>query len=293
MTGSQTLTCPLRFAPARLACAAALAAAMTPTPAIGGGGAGLADWQIQKVAIENPIKSGSSVIISNLYGDVRVRGIRDQSLPVHAVIQKHRDDPVDPHLAFSAGEPTTLDVRYPHDATGTNEFPVRRVDLTVYLPPGSPVTVITRNGLIKVKGVSMPVHARSEEGAITVSAGNTIDARTRHGSIHATLKRKAQHGRSSLVTQTGTITLRFPPRTRASVVATTRGMISTEYSIKVRRDADSHYKRARLQVSHSRGLARLFDFLHRKASIEIKSEVGDIILLRPFPLLKESAVNPD
>jgi hypothetical protein len=253
------------------------------------------DWLIDKVDMSEPIKPGTSVIVSNLHGDVRVRAIKDAQdnrLPLTGIIQRHAEDEAVPDIRYSPGDPTVISVMYadasdPYSREETTNRRTRRVDLAVFVPQKSSIRVVTDSGLIKVKGVKTSVQARSVSGRIWISSSGSIDARSAHGDVGVVVKKSGWRGDATIETTTGAAAIRLPREINAIVNIETGGMITTDYSLRIRRAATSHTKRARTKIYH--GVRRFLRILPLgRNRIKLRSRTGDIMLIRPNPELTQS-----
>ena len=253
------------------------------------------DWLIEKIDMSEPIKPDTSVIVSNLYGDLRIRMIKDADdnrLPLTAIIQHHADDAIRPRIRYDINDSAVISVTYPgpagaqpamHSTTG----PAPRVDIAVFIPQKSSIEAVTASGLIKIKGVKTNVRARSISGRIWISSSSSIDARSERGDISVVIKKPRWRGDVTIETTAGTATIRLPRKINAIVDLQTSGTISTDYSLSICRSATSHMKYARARIYHGlRKFLRVFPPI--RARIRVRSGAGDIILIRPNPELKQS-----
>ncbi len=249
------------------------------------------DWNISRHEWTGEAAEGTGVAIVNLHGDLRVRKGTGGELYLLAVIQRHNDDPRRAEVATeaAAGE-TRLEVRYPKvPDTETGEvspgeaasrvgvrqdipeaWKKRRVDLTVFVPAGARVTARTSTGLVELKGLTGDVEATSDSGDLRIRTAGGVLARTQHGDVLAQFRRTDWSGNSEIETLTGNIRVELPHGGRADVHIETRGEITTDYSIEIRRRDGSLLKLGtakigedggRLVLKSNRGAIRLIESL--------------------------------
>lgn len=237
---------------------------------------------IRRYTWEGTISPGATVDVTNLHGDIRARRVNGSNVFLIGMIQKAGREAADPVIEAINDEKTlTISVKYPElDGAGKNgpssASPVRRVDLTVLIPAGGALRAETDKGFIQAKGIKGDVIARSSTGNIVITTHGCADARTERGSISVHLKNPVWNKSPTLETLTGDIQARLPKNADVEVLVETSGEITTDYSINIERARDSHLKRARAVVSDG------------GRTMRIKSDRGNIKLLRPFPELKKS-----
>ncbi len=245
----------------------------------------LEDWNISRYEWTGEAAAGTRVSIVNLHGDLRVRTGIEGELYLLAVIQRHIDDPRRLAVTAEAGEGevslevggSLSDVASSDAGPGGGAQPEileawqrRRVDLTVFVPPGACVSARAGSGLVELKGLSGDVEATSDVGDLRIRAAGGVRARTRHGDVLAQLRRTDWPGASEIETLTGNIRVELPRGGQADVVLETRGEITTDYSIEISRRADSLLKTGtarigeaggRLVLKSNRGAIRLIESL--------------------------------
>ena len=109
-----------------------------------------------------------------------------------------------------------------------------RVEFTVRVPAGVRFLGRTVNGRIVVGALDSDVDVSTVNGAIDVSAGAIVEARTVNGSIDATLRRADWSGELDFSTVNGSITLTLPSDLSAEVTASTvNGHLSSDFPLTV------------------------------------------------------------
>ncbi|MDP6848392.1 MAG: hypothetical protein QGI24_06355 [Kiritimatiellia bacterium] len=259
-------------------------------------------WVQERLEFEDPLPPGTPVKVVNHYGDVRVKGIKDDHLPVFAVLQKRTDTAFNPRVEIKHGEISTVTVvagGAEGRSTGSSvvKDPGFRVDLAVFIPPASDVSVETGNGLIKVKGPKKRISATSVMGNITLYPYDQVIAETRDGTIQTMFKSGDWSGDSSFKTLTGDIWVRLPRPVDAKADVMTSGEIATDFSMDIKRPLRSRMKSGNARISESkngrrgplaRGLRRIINPFRRVPTVEIESNIGSVHLQAWFAEWKES-----
>lgn len=215
----------------------------------------------------HPLKAGQPVQIDNPYGDVRIRfGGYEPKLEWRTVGQQGSGDG---EIAISGVDGASFQVlaRLPE---GKVLAPDQRVDITVYLPQGHALEVLTERGLIEVRGVKADLKARSVSGNIAFrDIAGAVDVETGGGMIEGQLDPAPANARQRIVTTTGNIVLGVVDGLNAGLTMATSGVFATEFSIQVDPQPG--------QEPNKRGTAEIGKPL---SSIEISSKRGEIRLLR-------------
>lgn len=214
-----------------------------------------AEWQVLRSDQEAKVRDGAVVVVENPHGDVRVRAGLPGRLAVHAVAQRHLNDPRRESIAISPGDATVaLRVDYPADGAESipAEWSKRRVDLALEVPPTARLVVRTDRGLIEVRGHAAELEVRSTAGDIRLRVAGPVDARTERGAILAALTTSGWHLPARFGTVTGGIHVLFPARADVTVRLETRGSFTTDVSLRVERLGPQR-KRAVARLGKGRG----------------------------------------
>ena len=180
------------------------------------------------------IKPGERVEVDNPWGDVRVRfGGYADAVEYHAVAQ-----PLSPgaaHLVIAA-TPIAGGLRISSRVDG-GALPAGakdRVDVTVFVPKGAPLSVRTVRGAIEIRGVKGDVRAETETGEISIrGVDGLLSTRNGQGATAVMLERAAKGTKQSFESTTGDITISFDAAAEPLVTAATSGEISTDVSIEI------------------------------------------------------------
>lgn len=180
------------------------------------------------------IKAGERVEIENPWGDVRVRfGGFEGAVEYHAVLQPLSPGPA--RLAIDAA-PVAGGLRISTRVEG-GTLPAGakdRVDLTVFVPKGAPLSVRTLRGAIEIRGVKSDVSALTDSGEISIrGVDGLVNTRNQRGATVVMLDRPAAHAKQSFESLTGDITLSFDAAAEPLITAATSGEISTDVSVTI------------------------------------------------------------
>jgi len=270
------------------------------------------EWTLRTDTWAGRLTSGTKVEIRNLHGDLRVRkfggeggssshekgsvqevgvkhadapkGASEDNIHLVAAVQRHRDDPRPVEIvAEEADGILMLEVHYldPTGADGSAGAVVseawarRRVDVTAYVPQATETSVEGKDGLVEIRGIQGAVTARTRGGAIDIRGLGPVNASSRNGKITVRYRSPQWQGVTRLETLTGEIEVEIPRNGRAKVELETRGSITTDYSVEIRRQGDSHLKRAKAKIGKKGG------------DLILKSNRGPIKLVEGFVAVDE------
>lgn len=200
------------------------------------------EWTIERFRWTGAVEGGTLVTVTNEFGDIRTRSSESAEIDVSAVIQKREDLEAEAEVSVVESEAGVLvEVRFPEASIdpgllAPGRRPDRRVDLVVFLPTGAELDARTVRGLIEAKGLGGAARLRSERGDLVVRTTSSVDARTEHGSIAVVLRGLRWPSPPRLETLTGDIRLELPRSIDAVAHLSTRGEITTDYSIDIERD---------------------------------------------------------
>ncbi|MEM7354770.1 MAG: hypothetical protein AAF657_28435 [Acidobacteriota bacterium] len=251
-------------------------------------------WSIERKEWNGELAAGYEVEIINPYGDIRVRHGAGRELYFLATVQGHQDDPRKARVEAKAKDSaegsadnsrgtTRIEVEYPNEAElDLPQIPAswnkRRVDLTVFVPIDTDTTLRTLAGLAEVRGLEGDLDVSTETGDMRLRIAGGLRAKTVHGDILAQFRRTRWQDASRIESLTGTIRAELPSGGRAEVELETRGEITTDYSITIRRSEKSQLKQATAKI----GVAG--------PSLSIKSNKGPIKLIES--IVPEAAPKP-
>ena len=247
------------------------------------------EWTTRHTRADYTLKSATPVFITNLVGDVRVRGTLAAELTVITVTQKKNADPQEPIIEVGHLTPAHVNVSFPEELPpGVYDFSgQRRVDLTVFVPSGSPVSITTGSGLIDARGAPGEVTACSDTGPIRVSTKGVITARSQRGNITAVIGDLGRGRHYRLASEAGQVTVRRRREGAALVTAETSGSVASDFSMVVQQKPTSTVKQAKIQVHTGWWRRWVTGWFSARSYVELKSVKGNVNVLGPLPELNE------
>lgn len=204
------------------------------------------DWLIERSTFKEAVAKGTPIEIHNLYGDVRLRGTEDAGIDVITNMQKRKGDKHKVSLTHEMkDDKLVLTVSYAGEEEETvKKNGKRRLDLTVFIPEGSHLTVRTHKGLIEAKGIMGDVDFYSDRGKIYCRNKGHVVIGSRQGNITAAMMKVDWEKASRVESKLGTIEVQLPSDASLQVQATTSGQITTDYSVQIKRSAKGNRKTA-------------------------------------------------
>jgi DUF4097 and DUF4098 domain-containing protein YvlB len=213
--------------------------------ALANGAAGRAQTDFQW---HGAVRSGGSLEVKGINGDVRARASSSGEAEVVAVKSARRSDPASVRIELvpHAGGITICAV-YP-DVPGrdpnrcepgpNSKSNTRDNDTTVrfevHVPVGVNFVGHTVNGDVAADSLNGDVDARTVNGSVRVSATGNVVANTVNGSLDVTAGRADWPAGAKFSTVNGAITLRLPAYLSAALHASTvNGEISSDFPITV------------------------------------------------------------
>lgn len=251
--------------------------ANTPVPPAPGPaqrlGEALEGWQLDHLNLSEAIGEARQVRILNPFGSIYLRANDEGSpLEVATVAQRHDDDPYQLVLDHRRdGQELVVEVRRvltpgrddPNDAAVASK---RRLDMTVFSPPGVPVVARALDS-IETKKFRADVDLEVQQGFIRLDTSGRPRARTEGGEIFGVLRATNWSEPGRIVSRTGKISLYFLPDADIRIEATSMGLIGTDFSLEIEREPGKRRKTARAKLGAG------------TASLVIHSEIGEIQLL--------------
>ncbi|MGB8634758.1 MAG: hypothetical protein WCD66_04215 [Rhodanobacteraceae bacterium] len=208
-------------------------------------------------------KSVRRVRIVNYHGDIRVKRHDEDTVAIHAVIQRlppsfarlqlhaRRDNGV---LQIETGYAKRIDPATPG-----------RIDLAVFLPSATAVSLETRADRIVVGAREGITEATSSSGRISASSRGRLVLHSESGSIQAAALGGHWQGESRIETRSGQIVLLVPTFGGITLDASTGARLSTDFGLSVHRQPDGNM---RAHARYGDGKSRLL----------VNSADGEVIL---------------
>jgi len=235
------------------------------------------DLEIERREQLATVQPGSRVTVHNSFGDVRARfGGYAGVVEVRAVIQQFAaEGPALLVEVVEADGDLRVTVGERPDGAGdlrTERQPgqKKRADLVLFVPQGVNLATTTREGEIEIRGLEGDVMARSASGAIHArSIRGDLDLASDRGPIVAVPQSLDRRAVQRFASANGDITLHLDARGHFTCRLSTRGRLSTDFSLAVEDDpADAARKRALATVGKG------------TTTLEVTSRDGHVRLVR-------------
>lgn len=259
--------------------AAVVALALLAGSAGGGEAPAAPGVEIERSEQFSTVEPGTTVFVRNEFGDVRARfGGYEGVVEVRAVLQQFASE--GPRLevevvAGAAGLQVSVGER-PAGAkllrTERQPGQKKRADLVLFVPKGVHLVVATTDGEIQARGLRGDLRARSLSGGIEArSIRGDLDLASVSGAIFAAPESLDRRTVQRFASESGNVTLRLAERGHFSCRATTRGWLSTDFTLAIEADPAA--------PAAKRGLATIGK---GTTPLEVQSGVGHVRLkLRP------------
>ncbi|CAM2010448.1 DUF4097 family beta strand repeat-containing protein [Acanthopleuribacter pedis] len=212
------------------------------------------------------IKAGTPVKVVNHYGDIRTRPATANT--VEMVSHNQFQNTPKPQLNIvNEKDKLLIEVIFPEakgDVTGKK---IQRVDLTLFIPENSPLTIHGKHGLVEVKGHAARLEIEADRGHVRFKNKAETLVKTVQGDIKGNFKGKPA-GKSHIESIHGTIDLRFADKAAYKVKAVTKGHITSDYTMNVDWKGRERLKHAELETGNA------------GAELMVDSRHGNVMLLR-------------
>ena len=227
------------------------------------------NWLIEKLDYRGEIAPGTTVELTNEYGEIRARGTVDQTVEIVANVQKAKGD--QQLIFFRTREEEgklVIEVVYEGDDEDTvRKSGKRRLDMTIYVPKTSLFVARTFKGQIDARGLG-DADLYSERGKVFLRNKGHAKIVTRQGNIRAVLRKVDWDKPVHVESVVGNLEVELPREADFSVVATTMGRLTTDYSVDIKTNETSWMKTVRATVGSG------------KNEIVLRNQNGAIGLLR-------------
>ena len=217
------------------------------------------------------------VMVVNEFGDIRVRTVETDQLTVIANIQKRLSTKGSAQVIRRADDNgMAIEVHFPASETPPSEpqpasTKKRRVDLTILIPAETPLSLKTGDGLVEAKSLLNEATVETRLGDIHLVTSGPVTIKTRQGKVKTFFKATDWDSPSSIQSIHGEVSVFLPEKAGLSLTAVTAGLITTDYSIKIKHLPEKRKKSASLRVGDG------------KRHMEIRSQQAHIKLLRIDP----------
>lgn len=228
----------------------------------------LAGWTLEREQLVKTLTTEKTVRIVNDFGNVYARTGEGQ-VEIATVAQRHDSDPYR-LLLESRSENGVLIVEVKQrledgrKESATTEK--RRLDLTLFLPPGVGLVVEAEDS-IETKKLRSDVDLLARKGHIVLDVYGRPKARAFDREIRGVLRGTDWTGTTEISTRSGDIQLYFMPEADVAIEATSMGELTTDFSLEIERKPGSRIKTGRAKL------------LSGKAGLKLFSEIGQIRIL--------------
>lgn len=213
------------------------------------------EWLLNTLQDALDVADGDVLSLHHTLGDVRIKTADTNRLQVTAIAQYRADDPRVPKMHFVPSESGDhngthqLVIDFTHLEIAENEaWAKRRIDVGLLVPKGLRLEIETGDGLIEAKKIEARSDFRSARGAITYDGSGDLKAHSERGSVRAQLAKTGSRHSVALSSLTGDIRCILLEGANAQVEVSTRGPVTTDYSIKIDREVSSPLKNGRVKI---------------------------------------------
>ncbi len=197
-------------------------------------------WLVEKLVRSEAIGEGVPVELHNPYGDIRARSNVNQVVELSAMVQTKKGDAHKLDFEVEKHEDRLIvRVVYPGDESETIKGKgKRRADVTIYVPNRSPFLARTHKGMIRAKGMKSDVDFETFSGKIYVRTDGRVRTHSHQGNAQIVLM-KAEWGETPVLSSIlGEIQVELPRDADVKVKAETMGLISTDFSLDIKRNGE-------------------------------------------------------
>jgi len=173
-----------------------------------------------------------NIVINNSYGDVRMRygGDKDEVEYIAVIQQLNKDDAI--YVTHKIQDSVFTVASYLK--SGKLNIKKSRVDITVFVPSGKNINVLTDKGLIEAKGLVANLNIKTNTGLIKLAKINgSINTTNDYGNTEIIFNKKTSTNKQMIQSIRGNISILIGENANASVMASTSGDIISDFSMKV------------------------------------------------------------
>lgn len=222
------------------------------------------EWLLNTLKEALVVADGDVLSLRHTLGDVRIKTAETDRIQVTAIAQYNKDDPRVPSIRFTklAEDSVTsthqlvIDFAFLEIAE-QDAWDGRRIDVGLLVPKGLQLQIETEDGLIEAKDIEAKSDFKSVRGDVIYEGINDLKAYSKRGSIRAHLHKTGKPHIVELATLTGDVRCILLEGANADVELSTRGPITTDYTMEVDRKAGSPLKLGRVRVGEHGSKVRL------------------------------------
>ncbi len=223
-----------------------------------------AEWLLNTMKEALTVADGDVLSLQHVLGDVRIKTADTDQVQVTAIAQYRADDPRLPKIRFvdgqAGGEGThhRLEVDFLALEIAENEaWSKRRIDVGLLVPKGLELEIVTGRGLIEAKKIEARAKLESDRGDITYDGSGDLEAHSEQGSVHAQFSSTGAPHRVALSTLKSDIRCIFRHGASAQVEISTRGPLTTDYSVELDDAVSLPLKKGRVVIGDGGSKIRL------------------------------------
>jgi len=179
------------------------------------------DFELQRFDWEGEPKPGTTLLLENRWGDIRLRQSGGKAVLMHAVMQKIGAQPRVAELQVDdSDERITLRIVYPeHQQPET--FQQGRVDVALVIPQGIAVEIVADRGMVSGKTLNNPIKVSATNSTVEFSSTTSVDIQTDSGEVAIQFKpgpdaasdssKLSEYRRGRIQTLSGNILISYQP----------------------------------------------------------------------------------
>ncbi|MEM8994565.1 MAG: hypothetical protein AAGF23_07210 [Acidobacteriota bacterium] len=217
------------------------------------------NWQIDHSEITESIDGVEHLVVTNTLGTVRLNS-GAKNIDGQMLAQSATADPrtIEADVRRD-GATLHLDVVLRGDAPDEEPelWTRRQVDLALAIPPGLAVTVTTVDGGVETKGLDAPLHVTTGDGEVIIRGSHAAKVVTAQGSVRMIARDQQRGGEIHLESTNGDVRLDLMETSTGAVDVSTRGAITTDYSIDIKSRPGGTHKTGRIEFGGEGPAVRL------------------------------------
>ncbi len=203
-------------------------------------------WRLQRREATIPLDGVTEVVIVNRAGGVLVKPVSGTTgTAASLLITNHQTLGTDPdhgELPYRlSADDGRLEIEVPAPAAPDKP---ERLDLSLLLPAHLSLSITTADGAVEVNGFSGPVAVVTGRGDVRIATSGPLQVTTEHGEVHAEFRSIDPQAADRIETVNGSIRVVLPQRASVRALVSTRGELSTDFSIVLSRHPATGEKQA-------------------------------------------------
>jgi hypothetical protein len=182
------------------------------------------DITLERLMWQEPVASGSTLVIHNHYGNIRVRQGTDDVVMYHAVAQNSPNHQAKLVTEQNDDGLTRLVIAYD---TPPAEDALERVDLVVVVPKAISLDFEIERGDLSSKSLENAVKVRSKHSQVVLKTSQAVDVLSESGDINVFIKAHKQTNHSTLKSFSGDINVEYQTDLPPAVEAVAGSSVTT------------------------------------------------------------------